>query len=310
MFIWILIAIAAGCTALFLVLLFGRLRVAFDGSYAADRADYRIIASYISASVVSAVRTADGEVVVRIFGRRLRTPGASPTQAPPSPAAATDAKAEDPAPQPHTVSSVSGPSATQDGPPAPHAPPGPAPSADSKSGTGDESGPVPQEAPSGPDTADGRRHGPGLLRRLKRLRDDPGWYWLKQKRLYQEIMRWIGAVVRSLFRVVKFDECTLHVTAHIDDPALNALVFAAVNTLGHALTVDGKSPVCVEYTPLFDDDRLEVCGRLCAHTSAARILRPVAVAVCAFPWYRAVRAWLGYRRTRNKQRAAQTSPAP
>jgi hypothetical protein len=132
---------------------------------------------------------------------------------------------------------------------------------------------------------------------FKRLERNRYLFFIRNARWRTKMFGWLFRVIRTFFRIVRFDRCDVAVRAGVSDPVITGTLTGLYQAARYGLPM--KHPPAFSFEPVFMRNHFEGKGSIQVATSLAHLLLPLAVAVVTFPvlptlWL----VWLVYRRER------------
>ncbi len=164
----------------------------------------------------------------------------------------------------------------------------------------------------GEHTTERQQRRTGIWRRLReafnRVRNSRVVYVLRSRQWRRRVLRWAGRVIGSARRAVVVDRCDVRVTGGFEDPSVAGKLFGISEGVRCALNAPRPSRTSLRFTPVFDRECLEIRGSTTVRTSAAGLVRPLAVAVVTFPFFRTYHVYRHVKRM-GKETATRTKAA-
>lgn len=137
----------------------------------------------------------------------------------------------------------------------------------------------------------------------RRLQRNRYLFFLRNTAWRNKVVRWTVRVVRTLFRIVKFDRFRLAIRAGVEDPMVTGTIAGLHQAVVYGLTM--KKPYAISFEPVFMTDCFSCSGGLRLGTSPGRLLLPVVVAIATFPFLHTLRlVWRWYRMEQKRKRSA------
>jgi hypothetical protein len=149
------------------------------------------------------------------------------------------------------------------------------------------------EQPPGNEEPERKEKKPGILHRI---RHSKVYFFLRQDTLRKKILRWIVRVVPSTFSIVAIRRVALLYRGPTPDPSLSGKLYGYCHAMNLGLQISRESPISLIYEPVFDSGTIELRGEISARTSLGRLLKPLAVAVAAFPYFTVFLVWWNFRK--------------
>ncbi len=272
---WIVGSAVVLLTAGGLVVLFAQARVTLDLESAEGRTVVRLAACWLHPALVRVRWRSDASEQPSV-GVLFWTRAVGGSQ----PESDTSAPAREPSPPPPPQTPPVRPAAQQQ--PATSTP---QPRATTSGTTPPRRTPAPPQLPP-------PRKRPGTLQTVR--------FALDQRALRRGLLRCGRATLRSLRWPVGLDRFVVHVHSSAGEPWIAGTLSGVSHACACALESHPADRVSIAYSPLFGGESDSTELHLSAHTSAARLVFPVAVLLLSFPY---LSAWFTYRRWRRWSRS-------
>jgi hypothetical protein len=138
-----------------------------------------------------------------------------------------------------------------------------------------------------------------------RLKKNRYLYMIRQRKLQKKLFRWGFRILRSLFRIIRFNHFDASIKAGIEEPALLGNVYAVYTMTRYTVNVSGGGQPILKFEPVFMKNWFEGEGRFSVKTSVISLMWPAFIAVSSFPYMTVL--WLFWKSRKLKAKRPKKS---